>query len=161
MKKIFSVLIVLSVCLCFAACGRAGTGDADVTTQEAAAPADIAGEYYVFAVERDGYRIAATDFGESEDGKITLDADGSGSMMTGDTDNSLSWTRSGNKLVIMDGTGAILLPITVTILSDGVLSMQDEDDKETGYFTYFAKIGADTSAIETISAEEYWAMTGQ
>ena len=161
MKKILSVLIVLTVCLCFAACGGAGTDDADVTTQEAEAPADVSGEYFVFAVERDGYRIAASDFGETEDGKITINADGSCSMLTGDVENRLSWTRSGNKLIIMDETGSILIPITITILSDGVLSMQDEEDQESGYFTYFAKLTADTSALETISVEEYQAISGQ
>ena len=169
MKKLLSILLVLTVCLCFAACGGAGTGedasDAQVNDITAAAPAeeaeaaaDIAGEYYPFAMERDGYCVASPDFGGDKDGMITLNEDGTGSMLTGDIANNLKWTQEGDAILLTDETGIIPIPATVKLLSDGVFSMVYEGVEGV---TYFAKLTADTSAIETISAEEYQAISGQ
>ena len=184
MKRLLSVLLVLTICLCFAACGGAGTGEdaseaqpndvtaaapaadnneADVTeaeapAEEAEAPADIAGEYYPFAMERNGYCVASPDFGGDKDGMITLNEDGTGSMLTGDITNNLKWTQDGDAILLTDESGLIPIPATVKLLSDGVFTMVYEDVEGV---TYFAKLTADTSAIETISVEEYQAISGQ
>ncbi len=177
MKKFLSVLLILTICLCFAACGSAGTGEDaseaqinDVTaaapgaetteapSEEAEAAYDIAGEYYPFAMERGGYCVESPDFGGDRDGMITLNEDGTGSMLTGDITNNLKWAQEGDALILTDESGVIPIPATIKILSDGVFTMVYEGVEGV---TYFAKLTADTSMIETISVDEYQAISGQ
>ena len=109
-------------------------------------------------MERNGYCVASPDFGGDKDGMITLNEDGTGSMLTGDITNNLKWTQDGDAILLTDESGLIPIPATVKLLSDGVFTMVYEDVEGV---TYFAKLTADTSAIETISVEEYQAISGQ
>lgn len=176
MKKIIAIMLALTFVLVLSACGGTkGTEDASENTADTVSEAfaqteaaqdqtetdeeyDVSGEYYVFAIEREGYRLAIPTFGEDKDGMITLAPDGSGSMLTGDVDNKMTWTADGDTITFMDETGMIRMPVTVKILSDGVFSMSYDD--EDG-ITYYAKLGADISGVDTITVEEYKEMVSQ
>ena len=189
MKKITAIILALAICLCFTACGGAGTGkneseaqagdttpaapetdnaetdsaetdnaDTEAPAEEPESAADVVGEYYAFAMERDGYCVASPNFGEDKDGMITLNEDGTGTWQTGDIVNNLKWTQEGDTLKFTDESGLVEFPATIKLLSDGIFTMVYEGVDGT---SYFAKLNADTSAIETMTPDEYKAAVGQ
>jgi predicted small secreted protein len=141
MKKIISIILVLVFCLCFTACGGAGTGkdeneaqvndttsaapeadnaetdnaDVEAPTEESEAASDVVGEYYAFAMERDGYCVASPEFGESKDGMITLNEDGTGTWQTGDIVNNLKWILVGDTLIFTEESGLMTFPATIKL----------------------------------------------
>lgn len=137
----------------------AAKGEAD-PSQEAAGEetAGIPGDYYVFAMEQDGYCIASPDFPTDTDGMVTMKEDGTGVMLTGDVENRFTWSAEGTELTWMDETGTTPVPYAVTIIEDGVFVMESPED---GGKVYYAKTNADTSGISTITVEEYKQAQGQ
>ena len=132
--------------------------DTEAPAEEPESAADVTGEYYAFAMERDGYCVASPNFGEDKDGMITLNEDGTGTWLTGDIVNNLKWTQEGDTLKFTDESGLVEFPATIKLLSDGIFTMVYEGVDGT---SYFAKLNADTSAIETMTPDEYKAAVGQ
>ncbi len=122
-------------------------------------PEEAAGVYYPFATTIDGYCIAYPQ--RPEDGTFTLNADGSAEMTTGDKVNKFRWSSSDGNLTIYDETGA--LEIFHGTLKDGIMMINityaEADGSAAASQSYFATDDADTSVIETITVDEYTAIT--
>ena len=120
---------------------------------------DYTGVYYCYALENGGYRIRLDDFAQSEDGSITLNEDGTATMLTGDVLNRFTWRIEDGRMVWYDENGMSSADVLIfEMLSDGVFTMQHSDQD---IVSYYAKADADVSGIETISVEEYRAAVGQ
>lgn len=121
-------------------------------------PEEIANVYNPVAFGDGKYCIAAQY--DDGDGVITLNADGTGSMMTGTIENKLSWDFNYGFITAYDE--AHLVPIFMADLEDGILtidcSTENEDGSVNTQYAYFAVEGADLSGLSIITAEEYQAI---
>ena len=127
---------------------------------ETEAEPQYAGVYYCYALERDGYRIRLDDFTQTEDGAITINEDGTATMLTGDVLNRFTWRIEDGRMVWYDETGTMSMDgmLTIELLSDGVFSMYHSGQD---ILSFYAKADADVSGIETISVDEYRAAVGR
>ena len=125
--------------------------------------ADVAGKYYPFAAENQGVCIEIPEEDRAEmGGVITLNEDGTGSMLTGDQEMPILWEIQGTKMIWKEESGTIQIPISMEY-KDGILLMDSPVEEEDGSVIrmYFAREGTDTSSIETITVEEYQQSQGQ
>lgn len=130
----------------------------DVKQDEASEPESVAGVYYPFALG-DGEYCIAGNF-EEGDGVVTLNEDGTGSMITGPVENPFSWKYEDGTVTMFDESGTI--PMFTGTIENGILtldmSVASEDGAKETHIGYFAVKGADTSSFETITADEYQAL---
>ena len=122
--------------------------------------ASLAGLYYCYAMSDGQYRIRLEDFGQSADGSIHLKEDGTGVMITGGVGNGFTWRLEDGQMHWYDESGTVSMDdmLDFELLGEGVFTLRraGQDCVST-----YAKADADVSGIETITPEEYKALTAQ
>ena len=162
--RILTLLLTLCLAAGLCACGAstpppeaaaAPTDAATPAAPEQAAPetenplAPLSGEYKGYSLVLDGTYLIWEDL----DGyTVVLDADGTGALDWGaDNRGPISaWTAEGETVEIRAG-----ISVMNGTVKDGVMLL----DLEDGLVLCFVKDGADTSAMERITTEQYKAMT--
>lgn len=126
------IVLFLAAALVFALCSCSSNG--------------ITGEYKTFAIGFEEYGYVATGSGDFYDGSVTLNSDGTGSIVINEDSKDIkSWTAADDGAVTVE-----LSDSTVTgTVKDGVMRL-DYDDLSV----YYVKDGADTSSIHLLSPEE-------
>lgn len=106
MKNLARITCAAMLGLSLVACGGGGTQkSADQTTEKPAATTDAAsfeGTWKLAAVELDGVTVTgdfSNQFGVPEGNSITIDAGGTGAIVTGDEKVDLTWTSSGETTI--------------------------------------------------------------
>ncbi len=126
--------------------------------QAAAEDSDLPGRYHVYAMENGGYTVRLDDPETVGDMDITLSGDGTGSMLIDGKDTLFRWVQQEDGVMLYDESGTV--PFTGVLelepLAEGVLRLSYP---QRGVAIIYARDGADTSWIETISVEEYRART--
>lgn len=160
-------ILILLTALCLAAglcaCGAPAAPAAQATPAPAAPAPETAasavpetavavpqaGEYKGYSLILDGHYLIWQDL---EDYSVTLEADGTGALDWGEDNRGpvSSWTAEGEKVTIKAGVS-----VMEGSIRDGVLLL----DLEDGMVLCFVKDGADTSAMERITIEQYRALT--
>lgn len=182
MKKVFAFLLMLAVMVSLCACGGKNNEPESIaaeetetaaveteapteapteaqteapTPEETEAPTEevkeipVIGEYALFATETGGVCAAAEMMGM--DAKLTLNDGGTGELSmksdAGETvEEAVDWELDGSKLSLISEDE------TVTgTLENGIFTVELTED----IIAYFAAEGADTSAINVLSAEEF------
>ena len=124
MKKIISIIVVMSLLLAFGTVCCADTGS------------QIPGEYKLFLVDMMGQQSNSDSMGISA--ALILREDGTGVMVSNGIEDPLpSWTEENGKVILYNSSGNTL-EIEV---ADGVIEME----MAPGYYMYFARAGVDTA----------------
>ena len=162
--KLRMLALLLALCLTagLCACGAPAAAPASQSApetaapaapaaEEAAAPAPQTGEYKGYSLVLDGHYLIWEDL---ESYSVTLAADGTGYLDWGEDNRGpiSSWTAEGETVEIRAGVS-----VMNGTIRDGVMLL----DLEEGFVLCFAKEGADTSAMERITAEQYIALTAE
>ena len=162
--KLRMLALLLALCLTagLCACGAPAAAPASQSApetaapaapaaEEAAAPAPQTGEYKGYSLVLDGHYLIWEDL---DDFSVTLAADGTGYLDWGEDNRGpiSSWTAEGETVEIRAGVS-----VMNGTIRDGVMLL----DLEEGFVLCFAKEGADTSAMERITTEQYIALTAE
>lgn len=147
--RILALLLVLCLAAGLCACGAPAASPTPQAAPETAAPVPQTGEYKGYSLVLDGYYLIWEDL---DDFSVTLAADGTGYLDWGEDNRGpiSSWTAEGETVEIRAGVSVINGTV-----KDGVMLL----DLEDGFVLCFVKEGADTSAMERITTEQYKALT--
>lgn len=121
---------------------------------------NMAGMYYPYAEEKDAYRVRLSDFAQTAEGSVNLKEDGTGVMIVGGVGNRFSWRLEDGQLHWYDESGTRSMDelLHFEILRSGVFIMRHVKQETV---SIYARTDADVSALETVTEEEFRALTGR